>query len=53
MIWWKTRWPVSCYDEIKSGRVAPVDGESFFEDLRRREIELLKQRSRNDGRGRE
>jgi predicted DNA-binding protein len=24
------------YDDIKSGRVNPVDGESFFEDLRRK-----------------
>ena len=27
----------SRYDEIKSSRVKPIDGESFFEDLRRRE----------------
>ena len=32
------------YDEIKSGRIRPVDGEAFFEDLRRRESNLLKQR---------
>jgi predicted DNA-binding protein len=25
------------YDDIKSGRVKPVDGETFFEDLRQRE----------------
>lgn len=25
------------YDDIKSGRVKPVDGEAFFEDLRHRE----------------
>lgn len=30
------------YDDLKSGRVTPVDGESFFESLRRREDELLK-----------
>ena len=30
------------YDEIKSGRVKPIDGEEFFESLRRREDELLK-----------
>jgi predicted transcriptional regulator len=24
------------YDDIKSGRVKPIDGEAFFEDLRRR-----------------
>ncbi|MGB6821695.1 MAG: hypothetical protein WBE21_06430 [Candidatus Acidiferrales bacterium] len=34
------------YDDIKSGRVKPVDGEAFFEDLRRREGEPLKRRSR-------
>jgi predicted DNA-binding protein len=33
------------YDEIKSGRVKPVDGEAFFEDLRQRENELFKRRS--------
>jgi hypothetical protein len=32
------------YDDIKSGRVKPIDGEAFFEDLRRRETELFKQR---------
>jgi len=32
------------YDDIKSGRVEPIDGESFFENLRRREDDLLKQR---------
>jgi len=30
------------YDEIKSGRVKPIDGETFFERLRQREEELLK-----------
>ena len=35
----------SRYDEIKSSRVKPIDGESFFEDLRRRESELFKRRS--------
>jgi predicted DNA-binding protein len=25
------------YDDIKSGRVKPIDGEEFFESLRRRE----------------
>ncbi len=34
------------YDEVKSGKVKPVDGEAFFEGLRQREDELLKQRSR-------
>ncbi len=34
----------SRYDEIKSGRVKPIDGESFFEGLRQREDELLKRR---------
>jgi hypothetical protein len=31
----------SRYDDLKSGRVKPVDGEGFFESLRRREDELL------------
>ena len=35
----------SRYDDIKSGRVKPVDGEAFFESLRQREDELLKNRS--------
>lgn len=34
------------YDEIKSGGVKTIDGEAFFENLRQREEELLKQRSR-------
>jgi predicted transcriptional regulator len=33
------------YDEIKSGRVAPIDGQAFFESLRQREDELLKKRN--------
>jgi hypothetical protein len=33
------------YDDIKSGRVKPIDGEEFFEPLRRREEELLKHRA--------
>ncbi|MGA9642535.1 MAG: hypothetical protein WBQ72_14155 [Terriglobales bacterium] len=32
------------YDEITSGRVKPIDGEVFFESLRRRENELLGKR---------
>lgn len=36
----------SRYDDIKSGRVKPIDGEAFFDNLRQREDELLKQRSR-------
>jgi len=36
----------SRYDDIKSGRVKPIDGEAFFESLRQREDELLKQRSK-------
>ena len=32
------------YDEIKSGRVRPIDGEAFFESLRQQEDELLEQR---------
>ncbi len=35
----------SRYDDIQSGRVNPLDGEAFFDDLRRREAELLKRRS--------
>ncbi len=35
----------SRYDDIKNGRVKPVDGETFFESLRCREDDLLKQRS--------
>ncbi|MBZ5530774.1 MAG: hypothetical protein LAO20_05025 [Acidobacteriia bacterium] len=35
----------SRYDDIKSGKVKPVDGEAFFESLRQREEELLKRRS--------
>ena len=35
----------SRYDDIKCGRVKPIDGEAFFESLRERENELLKQRS--------
>ena len=33
------------YDDIKSGRVKPIDGEAFFAGLRQREDELLKQRN--------
>lgn len=33
------------YDDIKSGRVKPIDGEAFFERLRQREDELLKRRA--------
>ena len=32
----------SRYDDLKSGRVKPIDGETFFENLRHREDELLK-----------
>jgi predicted DNA-binding protein len=35
----------SRYDDIKSGRVRPVDGEAFFEGLQQRESELSKRRS--------
>jgi predicted DNA-binding protein len=34
----------SRYDDIKSGRVKPIEGETFFESLRQREEELLKRR---------
>ena len=33
------------YDEIKSGRVRPVDGEAFFDNLRQRESDLLAKRN--------
>ena len=33
------------YDDIKSGRVKPIDGEAFFDSQRQREDELLKQRN--------
>jgi predicted transcriptional regulator len=33
------------YDDVRSGRVKPIAGEEFFEDLREREEELLKRRS--------
>ena len=32
------------YDDIKSGRVQPIDGEAFFDNLRQREDERLEQR---------
>lgn len=32
----------SRYDDIKSGRVRPIDGEAFFDSLRVREEGLLK-----------
>jgi hypothetical protein len=35
----------SRYDDLESGRVKPIDGEEFFENLRRREDELLKKHS--------
>jgi predicted transcriptional regulator len=35
----------SRYDDLKSGRVKPIDGEEFFESLRRREDELVKKKS--------
>jgi len=33
------------YDDLKSGRVKPIDGEQFFDNLRRREDELLNKHS--------
>ena len=35
----------SRYDDLKSGKVKPIDGEEFFEGLRRREDESLKKQS--------
>ena len=37
----------SRYDDLKSGRVKPIDGEAFFESLRQREDEFL---NKNDHR---
>jgi hypothetical protein len=34
----------SRYDDLKSGRLKSIDGEEFFESLRRREDDLLKKR---------
>lgn len=31
----------SRYDDLKSGRVKPIDGEAFFESLRKREDDFL------------
>jgi hypothetical protein len=31
----------SRYDDLKSGRVKPIDGEAFFDSLRKREDDLL------------
>jgi hypothetical protein len=33
------------YGDLKSGRIKPVDGEAFFEQLRQREDERLKHSS--------
>jgi predicted DNA-binding protein len=33
------------YHDIKSGRVKPLDGEAFLENLRRREEQLLRRSS--------
>jgi predicted transcriptional regulator len=33
------------FDDVRSGRVKPIAGEAFFEELREREEELLKRRS--------
>jgi predicted DNA-binding protein len=35
----------SRYDDIKSGKIKPIDGEAFFERLRQREETLLKKQS--------
>jgi len=34
----------SRYDDLKAGKVEPIDGEEFFENLRQREDELLNRR---------
>ncbi len=33
------------YDDLKSGKVKPIDGETFFDGLRQREEEFLKKHS--------
>jgi predicted transcriptional regulator len=33
------------YDDLKAGKARPIDGEQFFESLRRREDELLNKHS--------
>jgi hypothetical protein len=35
----------SRYDDLKTGRVKPIDGAEFFENLRRRQDELLNKHS--------
>ena len=42
----------SRYDDLKSGRVKPIDGEEFFESLRRREDALLKKLHADERRAR-
>jgi predicted DNA-binding protein len=37
----------SRYEDLKNRRVKPIDGETFFEDLRQREEILLDQRPPN------
>lgn len=32
----------SRYDDVKSGRVKPLDGPAFFEEMRRREEERIR-----------
>jgi hypothetical protein len=43
------RRPAKCstvrYDDLKRGRVKPIDGEEFFETPRRREDQLLRKHS--------
>jgi len=38
----------SRYDDFKNGRVTPIDGEAFFERLRQRGLELLRNDSGNE-----
>ena len=38
----------SRYDELKSGKVKPIDGEEFFENLRQREDECSRNIRLND-----
>lgn len=34
----------SRYDDLKTGKVKPIDGETFFADLRQREEKLLNEK---------
>jgi predicted DNA-binding protein len=38
----------SRYDDLKGGRVKPIDGEAFFEDLRGRDVNSSSAAPRNE-----